>query len=82
MATGPSPGLRLINRCQEFRIKEVSIYGFTQDNMNRCVIWPPLGAWFAEDQACGTRQDPSTRKVSTADEARIEGVGQAMADNR
>ena len=34
-AYGIDPGLLLYDRCQEYGIKEVSIYGFTQDNTKR-----------------------------------------------
>lgn len=34
-AYGVNPGLMLIDRCQESGIKEISIYGFTQENTKR-----------------------------------------------
>ncbi|MHB8309895.1 MAG: undecaprenyl diphosphate synthase family protein [Metallibacterium sp.] len=37
-AHGVNPGLLLFERCKEYGISEVSIYGFTQDNTKRVAI--------------------------------------------
>lgn len=34
-AAGIEPGLRLLERCRELRVAEVSVYGFTKENVRR-----------------------------------------------